>query len=218
MDDYTAPQWERSALLTIDVQRDFTLREAVFTIPGTAEAVPAMSTLAQAYREAGLPIVHIVRLYLTDGSNVDLCRRAMVESGARIAAPGSSGSQITADLLPSPDVVLDPKQLLRSEAQQIGPQEWIVYKGRFGAFYKTPLENLLVRLGVTTLTFVGCNFPNCPRTSIYEATERDFRVVAVTDAISAIYDRGMQELENVGVRLLTSEEAVRHVKKAENRR
>jgi hypothetical protein len=44
MDDYTAPQWERSALLTIDVQRDFTLREGVLTIPGTAEAVPPMST------------------------------------------------------------------------------------------------------------------------------------------------------------------------------
>jgi nicotinamidase-related amidase len=218
MDDYTAPQWERSALLTIDVQRDFTLHEAVLTIPGTAEAVHAMSTLAQAYREAGLPIVHIVRLYLTDGSNVDLCRRAMVESGARIAAPGSSGSQIMADLLPSADVILAPERLLRGEAQQIGPQEWIVYKGRFGAFYKTPLEELLLRLGVTTLTFVGCNFPNCPRTSIYEATERDLRVVAVTDAISGLYDRGMQELENIGVSLLTSGEAVKHVKKAENRR
>jgi hypothetical protein len=41
-------------------------------------------------------------------------------------------------------------------------------------------EDLLRKLEVTTLTFVGCNFPNCPRTSIYEATERDLRVVAVT--------------------------------------
>ena len=36
--------------------------------------------------------------------------------------------------------------------------------------------------------FCGCNFPNCPRTSIYEASERDFRVVLARDAISGFPD------------------------------
>jgi hypothetical protein len=50
--------------------------------------------------------------------------------------------------------------------------------------------------------FCGCNFPNCPRTSIYEASERDFRVVLAQDAISGLYDKGLEELENIGVSLL----------------
>src|SRR3989442_358297 len=34
-----------------------------------------------------------------------------------------------------------------------------------------------ILLGISTLVCCGCNFPNCPRTSLYEASERDFRLV-----------------------------------------
>ena len=54
--------------------------------------------------------------------------------------------------------------------------------------------------------FCGCNFPNCPRTSIYEASERDFRVVLAHDAISGLYERGERELANIGVRLMSTPE------------
>jgi nicotinamidase-related amidase len=47
--------------------------------------------------------------------------------------------------------------------------------------------------------FTGCNFPNCPRTSVYEASERDFRIVVLEDALSGLYPQGRKELENIGV-------------------
>jgi hypothetical protein len=50
------------------------------------------------------------------------------------------------------------------------------------------------------------NFPNCTRTSIYEASERDFRIVLATDAISRLYDRASKELANIGVHLMNSSE------------
>lgn len=204
MDTYTRPDWGRSALLTIDVQRDFTLAGAVFCIPGTMEAIPAMRRVLEAYRAADLPIIHIVRLYLPDGSNVDLCRRALVEGGTAMAVPGSDGSQLVVELLPSPELKLDPEQLLAGEVQQIGPKEWILYKPRFGAFYQTRLESHLRDRGTTTVVVAGCNYPNCPRTTIYEATERDFRVVMVSDAVSGTYERGIQELINIGVNVTSS--------------
>jgi nicotinamidase-related amidase len=80
-----------------------------------------------------------------------------------------------------------------------------MYKPRWGAFYGTPLDRHLRELGVSTLVFTGCNFPNCPRTSIYEASERDFRVVAIRDAISRLDDRGRIELEGIGVVVLDSQ-------------
>ena len=46
------------------------------------------------------------------------------------------------------------------------------------------------------------NFPNCPRTSIYEASERDFRVVLARDAISGLYDQGVDELVGIGVTVM----------------
>jgi nicotinamidase-related amidase len=53
---------------------------------------------------------------------------------------------------------------------------------------------------------MGCNFPNCPRTSIYEASERDFRIVLVEDAVSGLYERGTEEMRNIGVRLMSTNE------------
>jgi hypothetical protein len=52
---------------------------------------------------------------------------------------------------------------------------------------------------VNTLVICGCNFPNCPRTTIYEASEKDYRIVAVADTISGVYERGMRELKGIGV-------------------
>ena len=79
-----------------------------------------------------------------------------------------------------------------------------MYKPRWGAFYGTKLEEFLKEQGKNTLVFSGCNFPNCPRTSIYEASERDFRIVLVKDAISQLYPKGEDEMSNIGVSMLTT--------------
>lgn len=208
MDTYTRPDWFRSVLLTIDVQRDFTVPGAPAFIPGTVEVVPAIQRLLTNYRCAGLPIIHVTLLYMADGSNVDLCRRASVEDGASIVETGTEGSQIVKELLPSLSIYLDAESRLSGELQTVGDHEWIIYKPRWGAFYRTRLEQRLRELGVSTIVFSGCNFPNCPRTSIYEASERDFRVVLVSDAVSGLYDRGVAELQGIGVTILTTEECV----------
>jgi nicotinamidase-related amidase len=194
-DPPTRPLAGSSALVLIDVQRDF------LDIPGTRAAIPAMAELATAFRERGRPIVHVVRLYQPDGANVDLVRRKLIEDGARMAQPGSAGSQIAAELLPNvADVTeLDHALLLAGGMQQLGPAEHVLYKPRWGAFYQTNLEQHLRERGCDTLVFAGCNFPNCPRTSIYEASERDFRIVLVSDAVSGLYDRGIDECRAIGV-------------------
>ena len=116
---------------------------------------------------------------------------------------GSEGSQLAPELLPSPGIVLDSDRLLSGGIQEIGPGEVVMYKARWGAFFLTPLEKYLRDRGVSTLVFSGCNFPNCPRTSIYEAGERDFRLILATDAISGLYPKGQEEMRNIGVELMT---------------
>jgi nicotinamidase-related amidase len=101
---------------------------------------------------------------------------------------------------------LDAGLLLDGGVQELGRKEVAIFKPRWGAFYRTPLEEHLRGQGVSTIVFAGCNFPNCPRTSIYEASERDFRVVLVRDAISGLYERGEQELAGIGVRLMSAAE------------
>ncbi|OBG99691.1 cysteine hydrolase [Mycobacterium sp. E2699] len=209
-DRYTRPRAATAALILIDVQLDFIDvpgDHAPMPVAGTRAAIPAMARLAAAFRRRGLPIVHVVRLYLPDGSNVDLARRQSIERGARIAAPGSAGSQIAAELLPK-SVDLEHELLLAGGFQRVGPAEHVMYKPRWGAFYGTSLEQHLRESGSDTVVFAGCNFPNCPRTSIYEASERDFRIVLVSDAISGLYDRGVAECRAIGVDVLNTSETL----------
>jgi nicotinamidase-related amidase len=208
MNEYTRPEFTRSALLTIDAQCDFTLPDAPAVVPRTFDVVPNMRRLALAYRQRKLPIVHIVRLYLPDGSNVDACRRSLIESGVRIVSPDSEGAELMASLKPSPEIRLNSAELLNGQLQPFGEHEWALYKSRWGAFYKTCLEDHLRALRVSTIVVTGCNFPNCPRATIYEASERDFRVALVEDAVSGLYDRGLEELRRIGVSLLSTNDLI----------
>lgn len=210
-DDYASPDWTNAVLLTIDTQRDFTLPGAPAEVAGTAEVVPNMRRLVGEFRLRTRPIIHVVRIYLPDGSNVDLCRRRDVERGKRVVLPDSDGAELMEDLKPAVETRLDAGRLLAGELQRVGPAEWIMYKPRWGAFHNTPLEDHLTGLGANTVVVCGCNFPNCPRATVYEASERDLRVVLVADAVSGLYERGAEELANIGVGLLGSEECAEAV-------
>jgi nicotinamidase-related amidase len=204
MDVYTSPEHHRSALITIDVQRD-TLDGQSFEIAGTSVAVSRMTQAVRLFRAKSQPIIHVVRLYKPDGSNADLCRRLTLEQGTRVFIAGSNGSQLAEPLLPAASVMLDVDRLLSGQMQEIGPSEWIMYKPRWGAFFATDFEKHLRSLQVSTLVFAGCNFPNCPRTSIYEASERDFRIVILEDGLSGLYPKGREEMENIGAWVIDTE-------------
>jgi nicotinamidase-related amidase len=208
---YTEPDLESIALVTIDVQRD-TLDGQPLEIPGTSAALPTMGRLVRAFRETGRPIVHVVRLYRADGSNADLCRRELIEDGAEILLVGSAGAELAPELLPSEEERLDGERLLDGRPQDLGDREVVLYKPRWGAFYGTRLEEHLRGLGVTTIALCGCNFPNCPRTTLYEASERDFRIVLVADGVSGLYERGEREMEGIGVRSMDADSLARAIR------
>lgn len=206
MNKYTDPHIATSALITIDTQNDFTLDNSPAYIEGTLDVIPNMTRLLNLYRSKGLLIVHVVRLYLEDGSNVDLCRRQIIEGGKEIVSPESDGAELVAELKPDASTRLNANKLLSGQFQQIDDHEFILYKPRWGAFYKTTLEDFLKQRKIDTVVISGCNYPNCPRTSIYEASERDFRVVLVKDAVSQLYPKAEEEMQNIGVSLLNINE------------
>lgn len=212
MSGHATPDLSTAALITIDTQRD-TLDGGPFEIPGTSASLPNIRALLREFRKAQKPIVHIVRIYKPDGSNVDLCRRELIEQGAKLLLTGSQGCELASELLPDESLRLDANFLLSGGIQPLGPNEVVIYKPRWGAFYKTPLEEHLRRRGVSTLVFTGCNFPNCPRTSIYEASERDFRLIVVEDAISGLYNLGKEELRQIGVEIARTAELIGRLQK-----
>jgi nicotinamidase-related amidase len=193
-------------LLTIDVQQDFSAPGAVAEIAGTHDRLPVMRRMLDAYRRQHLPIVHVLRLYLPDGTNADLCRRAAIENGNAVVFPGSAGAELAEPLKPASDTHVDATLLLANQLQLLADNEWAMYKSRWDAFYGTPLESHLRRLGVNTIVVVGCNFPNCPRATVYGASARDFRVVLIADAVSGVYDQGLRELNGMCVSTPSADE------------
>ena len=205
VDEYTSPEFGKSALLTVDLQRDFAT--GPYAIPGTTEVVPQVERLAEAFRAAGRPVVHAVRLYLPDGSNADLSRRALIRSGASIVAPGSPGSALI-----TPPVELAAELLLAGKPQQLGENEYVLYKPRWSAFYQT---ELLAHLqDVSTVVVAGCNYPNCPRSTMIDATERDLRTVAARDALSQWTPAAPDELDALGIAVCSTEVVLSALKSA----
>lgn len=209
---YTSPNWSSSALITIDTQNDFSLPGSISEIKGTLDILPNINRLLDAYRKKSLPIIHVIRLYKEDGSNADLCRKESLEKGLKIVIPGTYGAELVSLIKPENCTNnFNYTELLQGNFQQISNREWLMYKPRWGAFYETKLEYFLNEQNIDTLVFTGCNFPNCPRTSIYEASERDFKVVLASDAMSGTYPKGITELENIGVNILKVSEILGYI-------
>lgn len=197
--DAARPSASTSALITIDVQDDFVRAGAPAEIPGTQDVIPSMVKLLSAYRRAGRPIIHVVRLYAPDGSDGELSRRARLAQGPTIAAPGSKGAQLVAELRPEPEQDYDDETIRRGELATLGDREWVMYKSRWSAFYDTPLLAHLQGLGVDSIVVCGCNFPNCPRATVVDATERDLRAVIAMDAVSRFEERDEADMLDIGV-------------------
>lgn len=205
-DAFTAPHFASSALLVIDTQVDF-LDGGVSPVAGTSDRLPEMTRLVEAYRSTGRPIVHVIRLY--DGDDVDLVRRAAIRNGAPIVRPRSAGARIAPGLLP--DVELDSDALLAGGLQQVTDHEVVMWKPRWSAFHRTPLHSHLHDLEVDTVVVAGCNFPNCPRATIFDASERDYRIVIAHDATSQVTPDRLAEAVQLGVCAMSTEAVVREV-------
>lgn len=72
-------------------------------------------------------------------------------------------------------------------------------KKRMGAFYGTDLENLLRTLQVDTIALFGINTNTCVLCTAFEAYNRGFKVVMISDCVGSWYGQDLHRfaLENV---------------------
>ncbi|MEW5734610.1 MAG: isochorismatase family cysteine hydrolase [Thermodesulfobacteriota bacterium] len=203
---YTVLSRDHAALLVIDTQNDFGDLKGAKCMPDAQTVVPQVSRAVELFRKVGKPVIHVVRLYRPDGKNVDPCRRWQVEKeGLRVVVPGTWGAEPCAGTVPA-GVRLDTETLLSGKVQTIGENEFIIYKPRFSAFHGTDLADLLRERGVDTVVIVGITFGNCVRASQFGATDNDFRVGMVPEAVTMTFPEGMAAMQSEGVQLLDLEQ------------
>lgn len=197
---------ERCALLVIDTQNDFGDPKGAFPLPDLERVMPDLVEVIEMFRRAERPIVHIVRLYMADGSNVDLCRRWYFEQGeSRFAMPGTWGAELVENTNPT-GAQLAVSVLFAGEAQELTPLESVIFKPRFNAFHDTPLHAFLQAREIDSVVIVGVTFPNCVLASQLGATDRDYRVGLVPSACTEVNDDGLRAMQAKGVQLMTPDD------------
>ena len=174
----------KTALVIIDMQRDFIepggFGESLGNDVSLLSAiVPVCRQVLDAWRQTGGLVVHTREAHRPDLSDCPPAKRSRGNPTLRIGDPGpmgrilvsgEPGSQIVAQLTPAPgEIVLD--------------------KPGKGAFYATPLHDLLQQAGITHLVFMGVTTEVCVQTSMREANDRGYDSLLLEDCTESYFPR-----------------------------
>ena len=161
--DWIAPQ--RTALLLIDMQRDFVTGAAA------QAAVAQAEKLAEAARRAGAALV-FVRLITRPGEESEAARafrrRQSQNQGDDNPLPCREGTEGADWVGPRP-----------------GEGDYVVSKSGYSAFIGTRLEESLKAMGRDTLLLAGLTTECCIAATAFDAFARNFHVFIAAEAVAA---------------------------------
>ncbi len=185
-----------TALLLIDMQRDFlepggfgeALGNDVSTLQPAQSACKQLLALA---REKKLLIVHTREGHLPDLSDVPLTKQARCAPGQRIGDQGPMGRILVRG---EPGHAIVP-------ALSPTPDEFVIDKSGKGAFYDTPLMDLLTERNVASLIVAGVTTEVCVHTTVREANDRGFDCLVIADACGSYFP----EFHEVGLRMISAQ-------------
>lgn len=189
----------RTALIIIDMQRDFLLPGGFGESLGNdvnrlLKVVPPLAALTAAARSAGIMVVHTREGHQPDLSD---CPPAKLNRGApskrigddgkygRILIRGEYGHDIVDELAPiDGEVVID--------------------KPGKGAFYATELQDVLAGAGITQLLITGVTTEVCVHTTTREANDRGYECLVVSDCVGSYFP----EFQRAGLEMIKAQSGI----------
>ncbi len=173
----------RTALLVIDMQRDFLDPRGMCGVLGDDVAelqaiVPALQRTLEAGRRAGLKIIHTREGYAADLSDVHAAkaeRGGVGQDGplGRFLIRGEAGHDFIAELQPAQG-------------------EEVIDKPGFSSFYRTDLQARLEAGGIPHLVLSGVTSQCCVHSTLRDAVDRGFACLTLADGCAA-FDRSLHE-------------------------
>jgi nicotinamidase-related amidase len=187
---------ERTAIVVIDMQRDFlepggfgeTLGNDVSLLQ---KAVKPCRALLDAARKKGIFIIHTREGHRPDLSDAP---RAKVERGVpslRIGASGPMGRILVRGEV-GHDIVKELYPL---------PSEPVIDKPGKGAFYATDLGSILQNRGIEALIVCGVTTEVCVHTTVREANDRGYRCIVPGDCCASYFP----EFHEVALRMIKAQ-------------
>ncbi|CAK8574658.1 unnamed protein product [Lathyrus sativus] len=185
--------WNQTALLVIDMQKDFIEDGSPMLVQGGKDIVPNVIKAVEVARKRGILVVWVVREHDPLGRDVELFRRHRYRTGkVGPTAKGSEGAELVDGLV-------------------IREGDFKLVKTRFSAFFSTHLHSVLQREGINSLVITGVQTPNCIRQTVFDAVALDYQHVTVlVDATAAatpdIHLANVYDMKNIGVATPTLQE------------
>jgi len=178
---------DRSALVIIDMQRDFiepggfgeTLGNDVSLL---SAIVPACQAVLAAWRAAGALVIHTREAHKPDLSDCPPAKRHRANPALRIGDIGPMGRILIAG---EPGNQIIPELAPR-------PGEIVVDKPGKGAFYATDLHETLQNAGIQRLLFMGVTTEVCVQTSMREANDRGYDCLLLEDCTESYFPQFKQ--------------------------
>ena len=190
---------DHAALIIIDMQRDFVEPGGFGETLGNKVAllqaiIPATARLLAAFRAAGLPVIHTRECHRPDLSDCPPAKRERGKPSLRIGDPGPMG-RILISGEPGADII---PELYPVEG------EIVLDKPGKGAFYATPLGELLSERKIRQLVFAGVTTEVCVQTTMREANDRGFECLIATDATESYFP----EFKQAAIDMITAQGAI----------
>lgn len=184
----------KAALIIIDMQHGFVDPSSALCVDGALSTVPACARALDQARALGMPVIHAVREYAADGSDVEAVRhRTWLEGGKPVSRACAS-----------------PRTLEEYAPLSPQPGDRVIVKPRFSAFFDTSLDLILRRLGVGTVVLIGTTTPNCIRTTCYDALSLDYNVVLLEDCTSSrtpeVQAANVADMAHIGAHVMRCDE------------
>jgi nicotinamidase-related amidase len=188
--------WSKTALVIIDMQRDF-LEPGGFgatlgnDVTQLASAVGPCQAVLSAARGADILVVHTREGHLPDLSDAPIAKLQRGAPSLRIGDPGPMG-RILIRGEPGHDII-----------QELAPldEEIVIDKPGKGAFYATGLDELLQKYGVENLLVCGVTTEVCVNTTVREANDRGYRCVVLADCCASYFP----EFHEMGLRMIKAQ-------------
>lgn len=175
---------ERTALLIIDMQRDFLLPGGFGAMLGNnvqllQKAIKPCQTVLKAAREANILVIHTREGHRRDTSDLHPHKRQR---------PGSTEPPVIGTHGPNGRILIrgEPGHDIIDELQPVEGEPVIDKPGK-GSFYATDLECILQARGIQTLLVCGVTTEVCVHTTIREANDRGFYCIAISDATGSYF-------------------------------
>ena len=166
-------KWEferdRSVLIVVDMQNGFVLEEPLYRQKEAMKQIPKIQKLIKKCRELGVPVIYTA--HETDPVYCPLEVASVVRLRTDGLRRGTARYEIVNELAPEPDDI-------------------IIRKRRFSAFYQTDLDIILRNIRGTTnpvdsIIICGTVTNVCCEATARDAFYRDYKVVLGSDICSA---------------------------------